>query len=62
MPNFYSFLFLFLESLCMVDRAIKVSLFFYKLDIVFFFIPIVKRLKKKKKNQVLVPLELLKEL
>ena len=44
----------------MVDRAIKVSLFFYKLDIVIFFIPIVKRFKKK--NQVLMPLELLKEL
>ena len=61
MPNFYSFFLFFLESLCMVDRAIKVSLFFYKLDIVIFFIPIVKRLKKKK-NQVLMPLELLKEL
>lgn len=37
----------------MVDRQIKVShvsLFFYKLDIVIFPIPAVKRFKKKKKN------------
>ena len=34
----------------MVDREIKVSLFFYKLDIVIFFIPIVKRFKKKKSS------------
>lgn len=47
----------------MVDKPIKVSrvsLFFYKLDIVIFPIPAVKRLKKKKK--ILMLLELLKEL